>query len=283
VEVSATLARLSENVTYHVRIVATNPGGASVGTDQTFTTASEELPEAGRCLAAPEEGAGGTRHGRYTTSTCTTKSEADSGGYEWTPGLPGEAFSSSGGPSTLETVGGIKLTCEAEAGTGEYTEARTEIVNITFTGCTSAPTVSCQSEGAVAGEITLHALEGGLGFIRDQIKEGRLFLSVGLDLEPSGSEPYVATFACGGVLEGSDAQVLVRGSVIAPITPIDRMSPTASLRYTAARGQQRPEALEGAQADVLLTSLAGGAFEQSGLTATSTITDEEPVEIKATR
>ena len=36
--VSATLGSLSENTTYHFRIVATNPGGTSYGSEKTFTT-----------------------------------------------------------------------------------------------------------------------------------------------------------------------------------------------------------------------------------------------------
>jgi hypothetical protein len=38
VEVSASLGSLSANTAYHFRIVATNPGGTSYGSDQTFTT-----------------------------------------------------------------------------------------------------------------------------------------------------------------------------------------------------------------------------------------------------
>src|SRR5205807_1430698 len=42
VAVSAAVAALGANTTYHFRIVATNAGGTSQGADQTFTT----LPEA---------------------------------------------------------------------------------------------------------------------------------------------------------------------------------------------------------------------------------------------
>jgi hypothetical protein len=38
VAVSAPLVSLSANATYHFRVVATNPGGASLGADQAFTT-----------------------------------------------------------------------------------------------------------------------------------------------------------------------------------------------------------------------------------------------------
>ena len=46
--VSAMLAGLAPNTTYHVRIVAANPGGTSAGGDQTFTT----LPDAPTVLSA---------------------------------------------------------------------------------------------------------------------------------------------------------------------------------------------------------------------------------------
>jgi phosphodiesterase/alkaline phosphatase D-like protein/phage gpG-like protein len=48
VAVRAVLASLTPNATYHVRIVATNPGGTGTGDDQTFTT----LPDAPTVLTA---------------------------------------------------------------------------------------------------------------------------------------------------------------------------------------------------------------------------------------
>jgi phosphodiesterase/alkaline phosphatase D-like protein len=48
VEVRAVLASLSPNATYHVRIVASNPGGTSTGGDQMFTT----LPDAPTVLTS---------------------------------------------------------------------------------------------------------------------------------------------------------------------------------------------------------------------------------------
>jgi phospholipase C len=279
VAVSAALVRLHEGTTYHVRVVATNAGGTSAGADETFTTAHEELPEVGRCKLAPLEA--NARHGRYTTATCTTKSGTESGEYEWTPGLATAGFMSSGGASSLETVAGEKISCAASAAGGLYTGAATQTVNITFSGCTNAAMASCQSEGASTGEVALSALAGELGFIKNRLnKEGKLVLSVGLALKPA-QETNVASFECGGVLGQGGAGVVVKGAAIAPITPIDKMSKTGALKYLASSGQQRTTSFEGGPTEVLLASISGGAFEQAGLTAASTITDEEPLEIKA--
>ena len=281
VAVSAPAGSLSANTTYHFRILATNPGGAGSGADQTLTTI-EELPEVGRCQVVPAEGPGNVHHGSYTDPGCVTRSETNTGEYEWTPGFTKAGIRSTGGRSILETVGRTRITCKAEAGTGEYSGARTELITMTFTRCESASKASCQSEGASAGTIKDFLLEGQLGFIKNKPKEEKLpGVSVGWDLKPTGPEPYVTTFECGNGLKESPTHVLVSGSVITTNATIDKMSLTSALHYTASTGKQRPERFEGGAAAVLLTSVAGGAFEQSGLSTTQTVTSEELLEVKA--
>ncbi len=68
VPVSAALGGLSANTTYHFRIVATNPGGANLGGDQSFTTApvppTTSTPETTPTTTTPTTAA--------TTTTTTT-------------------------------------------------------------------------------------------------------------------------------------------------------------------------------------------------------------------
>jgi hypothetical protein len=59
------------------------------------------------------------------------------------------------------------------------------------------------------------------------------------------------------------------------------MALTAKLKFAGAAGKQKPEAFEGEPKDILESSFSGGAFEQSRLTLTTTLTSEEDVEINA--
>ena len=276
---SAALSRLREGTTYHVRVLATNPGGTSASGDETFTMAHEELPEAGACRLAPVEAAN-ARHGRYMTPACTTKSGTESGEYEWTPTLANVGFTSASASASLETAGGERITCTAGAGRGRYTGTKTQTVSFSFSGCTNAALASCQSEGAESGDIALSGLVGELGFIKDQINEGKIVVSVGVAFKPE-AQPYAASFECGGMIGQPGAGALIKGAVIAPLTPLDKMSTSGALKFAASNGLQRPKSFEGGATDVLFASLAGGAFERAGLTASNALANGEPLEIKA--
>jgi hypothetical protein len=62
------------------------------------------------------------------------------------------------------------------------------------------------------------------------------------------------------------------------------MGRTMTLTYSASSGKQLPEMFEGAEADTLTMKLRTGleeSTEQSGLTMSVAIKDEEPLEVKA--
>jgi hypothetical protein len=103
--------------------------------------------------------------------------------------------------------------------------------------------------------------------------------SVGLDLAGAVA---VAAFECGAKVGGE--AVTLEGSVIAPLTPIDKMSSSFALKYKALGGYQAPEAFESGVKDTLTMSVLMGlerSSEQTGLTAAATLASEEPVEVKA--
>ncbi len=58
------------------------------------------------------------------------------------------------------------------------------------------------------------------------------------------------------------------------------MKLTATEKFTASKGKQKPEHFAGgvAKEHILETSTNGGTFEQSGQTITSILTNEEKVE-----
>ena len=269
-EVSASVSGLSANTTYSYRIAATNATGISYGSERTFKTAqtaAPELPELGRCVKLA-----GNATGRYKTTACTvTSSGENTGKYEWLP-WPAvkNQFSVKGGAATLETVARTTVKCHANTYTGEYTAAQTETVAITFTGCEATGGLGgkCQSEAAATGEIKSSLLEGKLGFIKSGTKP-----SAGWDLKPV-SQPDLASFKCG------EAKVSLTGSVIAPVTALDKTTATFKLKYKASKGKQTPEKLETGPPDTL-SLLGEHGEEKAGLTMSESIVNAEAVEIKA--
>ena len=69
------------------------------------------------------------------------------------------------------------------------------------------------------------------------------------------------------------------GSIIAPVTSVDKMTATFTVNHYI-KGKQVPEEFEGG-AISRLNFLFINAEEQAGLTATDTLINEEPLEIKA--
>jgi hypothetical protein len=238
--------------------------------------AQAALPEVGRCVVAPSSGEGKSKdyEGAFEDKGCTTEVQGHEGKYEWIAGAAKAKFKGKGASMTLEGVGGASVTCKSSSIAGEYTGTKTLAASITFKGCKSvAAKAACQSAGAKAGEIVASGLTGNLGFVEDELTKSGLLVSVGVDL---GREPSLLSAQCVGASE----ELVVKGSVIAPISKIDAMSKTAKLAYAASAGRQSPEQFEGASKDTLTATLGAGA-EQAGVTATETITDEEPLEIKA--
>src|SRR5439155_24128640 len=107
-----------------------------------------------------------------------------------------------------------------------------------------------------------------LGFIKDEPKGTELILSVGWDLSKAGS---IISGECGGAKEA----LQVSGSVIAPVSSIDKMTSAYTLKYAQTGGKQLPEAFEEEPNDTLMASFGGGAGEQAGLKGTNKIANGE--------
>jgi hypothetical protein len=73
----------------------------------------------------------------------------------------------------------------------------------------------------------------------------------------------------------------ITGSVLAQATA-GRMLAASTLAYKAKLGAQRPAQFEGEPMEVLMTSLEGEPFEQTGEMAILTLGNEEPLEINTT-
>lgn len=271
VEVSAPVANLSPNSTYHYRIAATNPGGASYGADRKLTTLGP--PDFGRCVKVPAEkrGTKTVYHGGFSVGTCIVTSPTKAGKYEWYPGLLRTSFSMTlkEGVATFATVKKVKVTCRGESGSGEYSGIK-EVANVVIklTGCESLGK-KCTTPSLAEGELETKTLEGALGW------EDRAAKRPAFDLFPVGKAGALMEYRCIGAVP-----ITLSGSVLVPIKA-DKMLSTVTLGYRASKGRQKPEDLEGEPADVLTASLNGEVLEQMSLTATLTLVNEEAVEINA--
>jgi len=227
------------------------------------------LPALGRCVKAAVK-----KTGEWRGSHCVGFAHGK-GAYNFLPGPgAGQKFTGQLGALTLETVGKAKITCNSGSAQGEYTGAKTLTVTLTLSGC-ERPSghEPCQSIGGSSGQITTNALQGEYGFISSGKK-----LSVGLDLE---HEPALASFECATAALPGKELINLEGSAIGPIKKLDAMVPSFTVTYKATAGRQVPEQFEGTPKDTLLTAIVGGSSEQTGLTATLTLTNEERLEIKA--
>ena len=131
------------------------------------------------------------------------------------PGFVGpmpQSFGSKLKASTLETVGGLKITCTGGTDSGQLTGPKALTDTIRFTGCILNGLIC--TNGRVAGEIETFPLNGTLGYINKAKKQ------VGLDLAQPAGLAFMS-FEC-----AEDLRVVVKGSVIGKITPINRKSRT---------------------------------------------------------
>jgi Tol biopolymer transport system component len=240
---------------------------------------SDSPPEFGRCIKVAKG------LGKYASASCTTVS-AKTNSYEWYPAFGGpeplkmlgfKTAIKSASELKLETTGKQKIDCRGESSDGEYGGNKSvSDVTLTLTGCRrlllKGATEDCQSSGAKEGEVVTDALDGELGVITVS-SEGPAKNKIGLDLKPA-SEEAVAAFECGTTVVSIDGSVIVQLSV-------NKMVLTQTLKYSQSKAVQKPTKFEGATEDVLDTRLGTGVFEQTGLTLTSTLTNEEDIEINS--
>lgn len=216
--------------------------------------------ELGRCVKKPVAGGNG-----FSAPGCTKLAFGAMAKYEWKSGAVKARFHSEEGLSTFETVKGTKVTCASDTDQGEYTGTATDTETITFNGCETSK-LPCESAGQPAGRIVTTTLTSTLGVISQAKKQ------VGLDLE--GEKGVFAAFECAGL------PIVITGSVIGPITPINKMTVTSTVKFAQAKGKQKPEKFEGQPKDVLGCDISGGGSDQCAFTSTDVITNEEPLEIR---
>ena len=214
--------------------------------------------------------------GKYGNSGCTTPSSK--GSYEWLPG-PGPknhfaGVQKEGTLATLETVKGTKITCKKSHGTGEFKNAH-EVANVvaTFEECETSK-IPCQSEGEATGVIVTSPLEGATGV--EKLGETPATDKMAQELHGPGGGA-LAKFGCAGLT------VVVSGSILHPVVA-DRMLTSTTEKFSASRGEQKPDRYAGGTEDehTLASSTNGATPEESGQTITAFVHFEEPIELNST-
>jgi hypothetical protein len=245
--------------------------------------ASAANPEYGRCI---KEGA--KEVSKYDNSKCIKLASEDpgteaekikKGSYVWHTGVVKTGFTAALKPSTiatLETKAGTKVTCTGLSAAGKYTGLTTVSVQKTdFTGCESGG-IKCNTTGAGTGVIKVKELEGELGVITKGTPSTKD--KIGNVLFPAGGSPTSGSefveFACGGLT------VKVKNSVISPVSA-NAMKLTATVKYTAAKGVQKPTKFVGGPNMFLESKFSAAPYEQSGQSAATIQTNEEKVEIRS--
>jgi hypothetical protein len=247
--------------------------------------AAETLPEMGRCVKVI------TGTGTYEGAKCINLAAGNMGRYDFETlttekaAIEKPTFALSGGVAILKTKELQTITCTSTTMTGEYTGPKSSTEKAVFNGCTDeagggVSGQSCQS-GATAEQIEIPLAEGEIGFIKNQPPK----VSVGLDLRPHTPSTALITATCAPGTTKTET-VVVEGSVIAQIKPIDAMTSSVTLLYKAPKsGHQVPEQFEGAPTDTLTTTFTGLAGALSGPSALGIAglsgTNSTPLEIKA--
>jgi hypothetical protein len=264
-----------------IRIIGVCLVAAFVMSALAVTSASATAPEFGRCLKAATKSLT-----NYDNAKCIKQAKEDAGteeeklkkgNYQWFPGPgPKNKFTTkikAGTFATLETKGGTKVACKGETSSGlvisdEHTGGG---ASITFTGCETGG-VECNSVGQGVGTIVTGELKGELGLIKAGETAAKDKAGLVISDEHTGGGASFAEFACAGL------SLKVQGSVILPVKA-NSMLLTATEKFTASKGKQKPEKFESGLKETLEMSLAGGPYEQTGLAMTVIQTNEEKLEI----
>jgi hypothetical protein len=269
-------------------------------------SASAEPPEYGRCLAHTG--------GKWKTSGCTTAAKPGEERFEWYP-AEGKADNGEEKPvakkgskskstegtliqleGTGEENGGIKykIVCKEQTSEGEVTGPKTNVATkLAFTGCESSA-AKCTTFGAAEGEIRWNDLEGQLvvqkfGYNKETKVAEPAKNKVANEYTPKaieGTEYFTSSIEC------TSLRVQVKGHVLVPV-PANKMLKAATVKFTAQRGNQKPEHValsintetgqETFGPELSLEAHWGdfhvSGFEEAGQTLTTVQTNEEALEI----
>jgi hypothetical protein len=227
-------------------------------------SASAAAPSFGRCQAKVG--------GKYENAGCTKEAkEVAKQKFEWTNTIAKNKFKAhmTGTLATLETVKGTKITCKAEKNSGAEYSGEKSVAKIVaeFSGCETGG-IECANAGK--GEIITKSLSGTLGVEKlGTTPPINNKLEVQLVAEAGGN---LAEFKC------STISIEVKGCVAHPVLA-GAMKLTTAEKFTASKGEQKPDKFLGGPTDeCALESNSGTGFEEAGQTITAEVANEEKIE-----
>jgi hypothetical protein len=209
--------------------------------------------------------------------------------YEFVKGAVKAGFTEAGGYFTWETSSRSLFICESESATGEYDLDSGVIkgvqdVVITAKGCEMPIFARCQNRGGLeSGEIVTNPLQGQLGYISGAKTESPV---VGQELTPEKAKGAVVEFECadGAVkIKVAEGPRRLGDCIIATLSGVNVMSATSKEEYTGSAGVQSPLHFQTTPTRTcnFEASTNGAGFERQDWELATTITNEEPLEIKA--
>jgi hypothetical protein len=167
-------------------------------------------------------------------------------------------FTVTSGAGTLETVGGVQVTCKTDLGTGQLgkSPATTAELTVSFSEC-EALGKKCTSSGGASGLIDTVKLLATFGEVKTKEVGGAL-------LKPASGTAFLVPVKCGATA------LAVTGSVIGEFTTkLDTQTNLVTLLFGLKAGEKVKQAITKfvgeEKTNVLESSLEGGAFEVAGL------------------
>jgi hypothetical protein len=212
----------------------------------TAGAASAEEPALYQCGAAAKNATTKKYEGRYEKG-CETENAKHEGKYEFeewrlgsktTGGKKGKVkkFKSKGTPASILEIPHVStVECAHTSDEGEFTGPKTAgNIKVTFTGC-KASSIPC--ENGASGEMKTNLLEGEIGYIS---KTAHI---VGMDLKAQSGE-VMLELHCGSPPEPI-LRVLITGSVIGSIEPLNVFTKELTIDFAENRGHPVIPLLEG--------------------------------------
>lgn len=175
-------------------------------------------------------------------------------------------FTVSSSSGKFETVGKSSVSCTKATGSGEVTGAKTGKSTTTFEGCTGPLGVKCTSSGATSGNIVTE-INSELVWLNKSTKTAGQKLALAKEV----------TINC------SLIKLKVRGATLCPVEPVNTKTKTFTFPCKESAGKQEFREYEnesGEKFKAITETNVSGSFEESGLSATETLTFPEAVEIK---
>ena len=215
--------------------------------------------------------------------TTTTAATASAALPEFTTqsGKTNMKFTLKGGEIDFETPS-VRFICAESTGEAAQTGKKTATATLTLKHCWSQST-ECNTPGAKSGEIKTGSLPVELVYISKEHKEAALIFNY------HATEPKATfvTWECDG---GLATGLGIRGSIIAPITPVNTQTETHTFKFASTKmGLQSPTEYEtetGTKAKAFpeLALFASAFYEEGDLKGQWTMTDAAgsgTLEIKA--